>query len=359
MAVNILIVKLSAIGDVLHTLPAANALRAHYPSARMTWLVEEAASDLVLGHRALDRVLVSRRKTWIRGLASRDAPSHLRAMAAFVRCLRDTHYDMIFDFHGLLKSSLLIFFAKGKRKIGFGKGMTHMESSHLFLNERIPAVSMEHHALKRQLMLLEALGIRSNTIAYDVPIRQQDRKAARALLAAWGIPPDVPYVAVNPGARWKTKLWPPERFARVADALIRRHSVKVLFTGSREDVDMVEAIRARMAGQAAGLAGRTTLKVLGALYEKAALVLSTDTGPMHLAAAVKTPVVALFGPTAPWRTGPFGEAHRVVRAKMPCSPCFKRACPLDQGRSTDTAPCMGRISAAEVLGAVDAVMERE
>ncbi len=350
---KILIIKLSAIGDVVHTLPALNALRAHYPSAHITWVVEEAASDLVIGHRALNRVLVSRRKEWMSGLASRDGFAHVRAASAFIRSLRDTRYDLILDFHGLLKSSLLILLARGKRKIGFGKGMAHMEHSHLFLNERIPAVSMEHHALRRQLMLLESLGIRCGKIAFEVPIGQADRQEAKRLLAAEGILPGSAYAAVNPGAKWNTKLWHEAGFAQVADQMIRRHAFQVVFTGSREDADQIRAIRARMQESAAVLAGQTRLKVLGALYENAKFVLSTDTGPMHLAAAVKTPVIALFGPTAPWRTGPYGEKHRVIRGETACSPCFKRDCTLTSTEGGFTAPCMARISVQEVLSLIE------
>lgn len=353
---KILIVKLSAIGDVIHTLPALNAIRLHYPSAHIAWLVEEAAADLVEGHRALDRVLISKRKTWIQGAVSRDAVSHVKKAALFLKQLRDTPYDMIFDFHGLLKSSLFVALARGKRKIGFGKGMEHMEYSHLFLNERVPAVSMEHHALKRQLLLLQAVGIRCDRIVYDVPIRDADRKAVESLLAAAGIPAGRPFVAVNPGAKWTTKLWRPEHFAEAADRLAKRHSVAIVFTGSREDGIMVNKIRARMKAAATALAGKTTLKVLGAVYEKAACVLSTDTGPMHLAAAVGTPVAGLFGPTAPWRTGPYGKENGVVRAGTPCSPCFKRKCPFSETRPSAAMACMDGISVDDVVGAVAALL---
>jgi len=235
--------------------------------------------------------------------------------------------------------------------------MAHMEYSHLFLNERIPAVSMEYHALKRQLIFLEGLGIRCSRIVYDVPIRMQDRKEAGQLLASCGIQPDAVYVAINPGAKWVTKLWEPGKFARVADDLIRRHSVRIIFTGSREDSAMVGAIRGRMKEPAAGVTGKTTLNVLSAIYENAACVLSTDTGPMHLAAAVGTPVVALFGPTAPSRTGPFGKRHRVLRTKMACSPCFKRECLLKRHGANVTALCMEQISVQDVIEAVEGRMD--
>nr|MBC8363201.1 lipopolysaccharide heptosyltransferase I [Candidatus Desulfatibia profunda] len=156
---NILIVKLSAIGDVIHTLPALNAIRKVYPSARITWLVEEAASDLLEGHQALDRVLISKRKRWLKELQGPARLNAVKEACAFLKELRDTRYDLILDFQALLKSGILIALARGKRKIGFGKGLEHMEYSYLFLNERVPAVDMEHHALLRGMMLLNALGI--------------------------------------------------------------------------------------------------------------------------------------------------------------------------------------------------------
>ena len=122
---NILIVKLSAIGDVIHTLPALNAIRKRYPDAHITWLIEEAASSLIEGHTALNRVLVSKRKTWLKGLAGRSCLNHIREACSFIKHLRDTRYDLILDFQSLLKSGVLIGLARGGQKIGFDKGMDH------------------------------------------------------------------------------------------------------------------------------------------------------------------------------------------------------------------------------------------
>ena len=140
-------------------LPALNAIRAHYPRAHITWLVETAAAGLVVGHRALDRVIVSHRKRWIRELKGPHWRKALSEIRDFWRELRDTDYDIIIDFQSLLKSALLVRLARGKRKIGFDKGMQHQEHSYLLLNERIPPVDMEVHALTRGLMLLNAIGI--------------------------------------------------------------------------------------------------------------------------------------------------------------------------------------------------------
>jgi 3-deoxy-D-manno-octulosonic-acid transferase/heptosyltransferase-1 len=344
--VKILIVKLSAIGDVIHTLPALNALRERYPKARITWLVEEAAADLVIGHRALDRVLVSGRKRWIRQLKGPHRRQALSEMRRFWHDLRDTRYDMIIDFHGLLKSSLLVWLAHGKRKIGFDKGMQHQEHSYLFLNERVPPVDMEVHALVRGLMLLDAIGVKTRRVVFDVPVFARDHRQAESLLERHGMDGSRPLVAVNPVALWETKLWRDDRFAALADRLIQEMGVDVVFTGGPADRPIVDAILSRMTARAVNLAGKTGLKTLAALYRRTALLVTTDTGPMHLAAAVGTPVVALFGPTAPWRTGPFGEGHRVVRTAPACSPCFKRRC---DGRR---CCCMRAITVEMVLDAI-------
>lgn len=345
---NILIVKLSAIGDVIHTLPALNAIRKQYPDARITWLIEEAARDIVAGHEALDRVLVSKRKRWLKDL---QGPGRLRAAKeayAFIKGLRDTQYDLILDFQALLKSGLLIALARGKRKVGFGRGLEHMEYSYIFLNERIPAVDMEHHALSRGLMLLNAIGIPTSEVEYNIPISDTDCQKVDGLLRQCGIENPHRLVAINPVAKWTTKLWSDRNFAQLADSLTEQYACSVVFTGSPDDCAVIDGILWKMKGRAANFAGKTTLKMLAALYTKADMVISTDTGPMHLAAALETPTVALFGPTAPWRTGPYGAGHQIVRVELECAPCFKRQC--------ESADCMQQISVAQVLDATYRVL---
>ena len=151
-------------------------------------------------------------------------------------------------------------------------------------------------------------------------------------------------------AGWATKRWTREGFARLADWLVEARGAGVIFTGSAADRPEVEAILARMNRESADFVGRTDLKTLGALYDRVDCLVSTDTGPMHLAAAMGTPVVALFGPTAPWRTGPYGAGHAVVRPEVPCSPCFRREAP--------ECKCMHEIEVTTVKRNVDAVLER-
>ena len=345
---NILIVKMSAIGDVIHTLPALNAIRKNYPDARITWLVEEGACDLVAGHDALDRVLVSKRKRWLKSLRGPGCFKAVKEAYNFLKELRDTHYDLILDFQALLKSGILIALAKGKRKVGFGKGLEHMEHSYIFLNERIPAVDMEHHALSRGLMLLNALGIATPEVEYKLPLFDNDHQKVDDLLRRYDFENPQQIVAINPVAKWETKLWSNQKFAQLADSLIDQFVSGIVFTGSLNDRPAINDIISKMKGRAVNLAGETTLKMLAALYAEADMVVSTDTGPMHMAAAVGTPVVALFGPTAPGRTGPYGSGHQIVRAELECAPCFKRRC--------ETADCMHQISVAQVLEAAAKVI---
>ena len=349
---NILIVKTSAIGDVTHTLPALNSLRVSYPDAKITWLVEEAAADIVVGHRSLDRVLVSRRKHWAREMKS----GFFRFFSAwkdtrkFIRELRDTRYDLLIDFQGLLKSGIFVLLARAERKVGFGRGMEHSECSYIFLNETIPAVDMNTHALQREMILLEAIGVASGEVVFDLPVSTQDQAQADTLLAKHKIDRGKTLVAINPQATWPTKLWFGQRFAEVADHLLER-GCSVVFTGSPGDREEIDRILGLMNGQAANLAGETSLMSLAAIYEIAEVVVSTDTGPMHIAAATGTPVVAIFGSTAPWRTGPWGGHHKVIRAEIDCSPCLKKIC--DRGLE-----CMRKVSVGMVISAVDEILNR-
>jgi ADP-heptose:LPS heptosyltransferase len=296
--VEILIVKLSAIGDVIHTLPALNVIRKKYPDAHITWLVEQAAYSIIKDHKALNRIIVSKRKTWLKGLAGRSCVKNFREVCSFIKELRDTRYDLILDFQALLKSGVLIGLARGGR---------------------------------------------SSEVEYNIYISDQDRNAANDLLMQHGIKAPKPLVAINPMAKWETKLWDNLKFANLADRLIEQANADIIFTGGQEDREAIEYIISDMKTRAANLAGKTDLKTLAALYEKTSIVVSTDTGPMHMAAAVGTPVVALFGPTAPWRTGPFGDDHQIVRADLECSPCFKRQC--------KTIDCMKEISVVQVFDA--------
>ncbi|MHC5026411.1 MAG: lipopolysaccharide heptosyltransferase I [Planctomycetota bacterium] len=344
---QILIIKTSAIGDVIHTLPALTMLRRAYPDAQITWLVEEAAAGILEGHPALDRILVARRKSWIRAL-KRGRLGALGEFIRFARELRKTKYDLLVDFQGLLKSSMWVVLARATRKAGFGRGMEHAEGSWIFLNERVPAIDMDVHALDRGIILLEHLGVPRAQLDYGMTIEDDVADEAANLLTTAGLGGDGPLVAINPVAKWPTKLWFPERFAAVADELVAA-GCRVVFTGGREDAAAIDDIERQMHSTTIRVDGRTSLRGLAAVLDHADVLLSTDTGPMHLACAVGTPVVAIFGPTAPWRTGPHGDRNTVLRVELTCSPCLKRDC---RTRAYEPMACMNRLEADEVARAV-------
>jgi 3-deoxy-D-manno-octulosonic-acid transferase/heptosyltransferase-1 len=340
---NILIVKLSAIGDVIHTLPSLAALRRCYPQAHISWAVEEAAADLLLDHPMLDRVLVSRRKSWVRDLREgRDRAAVLREIGGFLRTLRDRPYEIVIDFHGLFKSAVLVLLSRGKRRLGYD---SLQEGSGLVLSEKIPE-DMGKHAVDRYLDFARHLGCAISKPEFPIALQEAHFKRVRELLAAKAVDTTRGFVAVSPVAYWETKLWDEARFAAVCDRIVNELGMPVVFTGESPE-GPISRIRSLMQAPSASAAGETSLRELAALYRQAAVLLTTDSGPMHLAAAVGTPVVALFGPTSPERTGPYGEGHVVLREKLECSPCFRKAC--------DTLECMKAIRIEEVF---EAVMDR-
>ncbi len=335
---NILIVKLSAIGDVIHTLPSLAALRRLYPEAHITWVIEDASSDLIAGHPYLDRVIVSHRKQWVRNLKKGRITKPLREIRAFIDDLRRRPYDLVIDFHGLIKSAAIVLLSSGKRKLGYD---SMQELSGLFLNEKIPE-DMHKHAVDRYLDFLRYLGADVGKPEFLIPIGEENINRAGELLQRNEIDKKDSFVAVSPAALWDTKLWADERFAALSDRISEELKVSVVFTGSERG--KLENIQSLMKTPSVNLGGKTTLRDLAYLYQRSALLITTDSGPMHIAAAVGTPVIALFGPTDPLRTGPYGKGHLVIRRGLPCSPCFLKKC--------DSMKCMSDISVDEVFHAV-------
>ncbi|MBL9139212.1 MAG: glycosyltransferase family 9 protein [Verrucomicrobiales bacterium] len=346
---RILIVKLSAIGDVIHTLPALMRLRRHFPEAEIHWLVEEPSATLLLDHPGLDRVwVVPRRKRGSNGTESSWGAS-MRKWWRFAREFRREKYDCAFDFQGLAKSAIWVLLARSRRKIGFGRGLPRSnEGAWLTLNERVAPPSADMHALDRGLYLLSSVGIERGPLDYGLPRFADDEAQATALLAQSGVLAGTRFVAVNPVTRWRTKDWEAARFAATCDRIVAA-GLPVVFTGGAGDREAIDAIVALMKERSGRLEGRTSLRCLAEVYRRATLLLTTDTGPMHLAAALGTPVVALFGPTAPWRTGPYGDGHVVLRQDLSCSPCFKRTCGT---RRYEERACMLRHDPHQVAEAV-------
>jgi heptosyltransferase-1 len=342
---KILIIKLSAIGDVVQALPALEAIKKLYPESSITWLVEEAAAGVLEGHPCIDTLLISKRKTWLRMLKSPFTFAlGIMSIIRFLIEVRRTRYNIAIDFQGLLKSGILIGLAHAERKIGFDRTR---ERSYWFLNERLPAYDIEKHALQRYLDVARYLGAKNPSAGCTLPT-ERERVFVREKINALN-PHDRPLVVINPAARWKTKLWPERNFAELANRLVREKHAFVLFTGSEVDRAMIDRIISMMTESAPNWVGETTLKELAALAFHADLFITTDTGPMHLAAAAGAKVLALFGPTAPWRTGPYGTGHIVLRTGIGCSPCFKRKC--------DNIRCMEELTVDIVMREVDRLLE--
>lgn len=324
---RILIVKLSAVGDVVMSLPFLAAVKRRFPQARVHWLVEEAASDIVLGRPELDRVIVSPRKSAFKDLKKGRFRTGGAALADLWRRLRAEEYDLAVDLQGLFKSGILISLARTGRRIGFDRTR---EASHFFLNEKLPPYDPDRHALLRYLDVAHYLGADPSwPVDFHMPRDPAAASRARALLSGLSRP----LIAVNPGAKWATKLWPAAHWR----ALVKRLAASrdVVITGGPDE----KALARDAAGEAEvlDLTGKTDLKTLAEVLREADLVVCPDTGPMHLAAAVDTPVVALFGPTSAHRTGPYGSGHVVLTADVDCRPCFRKACPNPRCM-TDLAP---------------------
>ncbi len=315
---RILLVKLSSMGDVLHALPTLEALRLAFPQGHLTWLVESPYAPLLAGHPALDEVWPVPRVR----LGQKLRRPELMEMGRLIRRVRSQRFDLVIDLQGLLKSALWVALAHSPRKVGY-RGTR--EGSYLVLTERVPPYDLNAHAVWRYLNLAYYLGA-----PHILPRFRLGLDASAHLGQFISDTSPRQEVVLHPGARWSSKLWPAAEWARLADWLSQDCVLQVILTGSPADRQLADQITALTRGRVVNLAGRTTLDELAGIMKRASLAVTTDTGPMHLAAALGTRVVAIFGPTAPWRTGPFGAGHEIVRLGLSCSPCFKRRC--DQPR---------------------------
>ena len=342
---NILIIKLSAVGDVVHSLPFLEVLRDRFPSAMIDWVVEEDASGIVESHPEIDRLIIFPRKSWLKRFIKKGEYIGVgKEVTKFLKELKSRRYDIVVDLQGLLKSGILTFLANGKRKIALNGGR---EGSLIFTNEKVAIPDPDLHALDKCLCIARYLGATNPVWNGQIPIYDTDEEHVDYLLGEIGN--NSTLVAVNPMAKWESKLWELHRFASLADTIKEELGAGVVFTGSEGDKAAIEDIRSGMKTRALNLAGKTTLKELAYLYQKCAAVICTDTGPMHIAAAMgSSVVVALFGPTSPLRTGPYGAKHRVIRAGLECSPCFKKRC--------DDMSCMKKITVEMVFEAVRDVL---
>ena len=337
--VKILIVRLSALGDIVHALPVLNRLRAAFPAAAIDWLVEENyAATLVLATGLHRRVIVRATSN----ADSADTTSFAGA-AGYLRAvsfLRAQGYDAALDLQGLLKSAVWARASGAKRVIGFDRGDLREPLAASFYTESVKA-DVTGHVIRKNLSILAALGVDPGTPGLVVdPIASA--AMVNAIKAAGG---SNGYVVINPGAAWPNKCWPPDRFGAVAKALRDRTGLHSLITWGPKERSLADAVSGASGG-AATPAPATTISDLSALMHSAALVISGDTGPLHIAAAVGAPIVGLFGPTRPERNGPWEPRDEVISRAETCVCHHKRQC-------LRGAPCINEISVEQVVAAAE------
>lgn len=307
---RILIVRLSAIGDSIHTLPVLCALRDRFPNAMLAWVIEEKAATLLRGHKALDELIA----------VPRGFLKSPRAVWSLRRRLSALNFDVALDTQSLTKSALVARLSAARRRIGFS-GRWGRELSPWLNSELVRPRSL--HVIDRYLELLEPLGITAPAVRFDVPLDDSERAAAARWVAEAGLTGG--YALLNPGAGWPSKLWPADRYAAVARHLGQRWSLPsvALHAGDQERA-WAEQIVGRSSGWAK-LAPPTSLRELAALAAPTApavgdkrgggarLFVGSDTGPLHLAVAMGTPCVGLYGPWPASETGPYGLGNVAVQ----------------------------------------------
>ncbi|OLC11979.1 MAG: lipopolysaccharide heptosyltransferase I [Candidatus Rokubacteria bacterium 13_1_40CM_69_27] len=310
---NIALVKLSSLGDVVHALPVAATLRARLPGVRLSWIVERREATLLVGHPGLDEVLTVDTRLWRRARSARGIAGAAGAVGRLRRRLEAGRFDVALDLQGLLKSGLLVRLTRAPIRIGFNAGFCREPLSALFTNRRVTPPPEAAHVVDQYLALLEPLGVRERVVEFNLPSDPGAETRIDDFFAAAGLKPRNRVVVLNPGAGRRNKRWPTERFRALAMWLADEAAAHVLVVWGPGEEAAARAIVAEPATGRRVLAPDTTLYDLMAVLRRASLLVAGDTGPLHLAAALGTPCVGIYGPTRAERNGPYGAGHRVLQ----------------------------------------------
>jgi heptosyltransferase I len=356
---KILLIKLSAVGDVVHTIPVLNKLRGRYPAAQLDWLMNPAIAELLRHHPAITNVIEFAREEW-------SAPWRLAPYASYAQLalqLREARYDLVIDMHGQFRTAILTLATGAPVRIGFDRPRAHVwdasmrklpeqarkhawrgarEGSWLAYTHHIPVPTLDRHAVDRYLSVGPILGLDENAADFSFPISQGTSSRVESLLRLHGIGGGA-IVTIAPGTIWETKHWGSNKFAEVARHFMGK-GFAVILIGSRRERIVCEQV-VQLAPGVVNLAGTTTLDELAALIRRSTMVVTNDSGPMHLAVALDRPVVSIFGPTDPVWIGPYQRADAVLKAALPCSPCYLRR--LDRCRYGHA--CMQLVSPLAVI----------
>jgi lipopolysaccharide heptosyltransferase I len=307
---KILIVKPSSLGDVVHSLPFLNAIKTCFPGAEIHWVIAKGLEGLLEGNPMIERLWIINKDSWKK---IDHAKNTVAEIGNLFKELKKEKFDLVIDLQGLLRSGIITSATRAPVRIGFQEAR---EGSRFFYTHKVKG-GKDVHAVERYLKIASFLGCDISRVSFPFPLESP------AVFNSHLLPlTPAEYAVIVPGARWKTKRWPPEKFGELASRL----PVQSIIVGSKVDGDSADLIVSLSEGKAVSLAGKTSLKELIAVMKKATFVISNDSGPMHIAAALGIPVFAVFGPTDPRRTGPYGKGHSIIRAKEPCSPCFKKTC---------------------------------
>ena len=361
---KILLIKLSAVGDVIHTIPVLNKLRRRFPAAQLDWLVTPAIAELLRHNPAISNVIEFARDDWSRPLRLTPFVSYARLAAA----LRRTGYNLVVDMHGQLRTAVFTAASGAPVRIGFDRPRRSVwaatqreftaqarkhawqgarEGSWLAYTHHIPVPTLDMHAVDRYLNVGPILGLDEGPPDFSFPIPQAASAGVDDLLRRHGVNGGDRLVTMAPGTIWETKHWGSDKFARVARHFLQR-GFAVALMGSGRERGVCEEV-AGLAPGAIDIAGETTLTELAALVRRSTICVTNDSGPMHLAVALGRPVVSVFGPTDPVWIGPYGRNDAVLRAGIACSPCYLRAL----SRCRYEHACMTEVSADAVIARME------
>lgn len=329
---RILIVNVNWLGDTLFATPFIWAIRENYPESHIVILTHPRCSEILEGNPHIDEIIIYDERGRYRGLVEK---------FSIISKLKSEKFDTAFILRRSLTRSMLVFLSKIPQRIGFDNRKTGF-----LLTKKIPPPPENLHRVEHFLSLLRPLGINPRSVNYEFFISDEDRHCADELLKGEGLERTDSFTVINPGGNWDLKRWPAENFARLGDEIIKRLKMRVVLTGAEKDMALCKDIAGLMEGGPILLCGKTNLKTLGAVFKRARWVISNDSGPMHIAVAVKTPVVALFGPTSPQITGPYGDGvYKILYNSLDCKiPCYNLSC--------EDARCMKAIRVEDVVEAM-------
>lgn len=326
-----LIIRLSSLGDIIHTLPAYSALRQSYPDAEITWLVEENGKEILEMVAGLDRIVVVRTKStrW-------HSREFWQEISGIKNNIRDKN-QVALDFQGLLKSAYFARLSRAQKRIGFNRKNLREPLAAWFYTHQAPVFDENKHVIYKNLNLLETLGIHTGELHFPLDLPEGLIVQVREKLFEYGFDNQKKLLVLNVGAAWESKRWFADKWITVLNQIKNPSHFPLLLWGSPTEKELAETVAAKAGVTVAPF---LTIKEVMALIQTAALIISGDTFALQVACALAKPVVGVFGPTNPRRNGPFRPQDKVAIQELECSSCYKRTCP--------DLTCLNKIEPQEV-----------